>query len=66
MKKQLRNNLLGYLGELKSDYENNFDTFEKAVLITRMNLVEKLLEIPETRNESWFYQTIRAFKNNLK
>lgn len=51
MKKELNDLLLEYLGELKFEYENCFDTGEQLRLKSKINSAEILLGLPlSTKN----------------
>lgn len=71
MKKELEENLLEYLGELKYAYENSFDHFAQLFIGKKINCVEHLLGMRETdysisTKESFSEAWDKIEKNHLK
>lgn len=62
---ELKNNLCVYLGELTYLYENTFDWIEKDKIGDKINAVNELLEIKESK-ENWFQKVAKEVSKELK
>jgi hypothetical protein len=60
MNETLKNELLNYLGELKCDYEKNFDWYVKDGIAKKIKAVNAILGFEE-KIPSWF-EGITKFK----